>query len=185
MKSLSKFVLIFGAMAMIACGENKEEKNGEDDFTIGDTPSTETADDSETRQASEDATDAEDGDVVEITIEGNDQMRFNKDEIRVKAGQTVRLTLKHVGEMDKNVMGHNWVLLKPGITVNEFGQEAVQAKANDYIPEGTDAVIAHTKMVGGGESDTIEFEAPEAGTYDFLCSFPGHYSVMKGKFIVE
>lgn len=182
MKSLSKFVLIFGAMAMVACGENKEEKNNEDDFTIGDTQSSET---SETRQASGDTEEAEDGDVVEITIEGNDQMRFNKEEIRVKAGQTVRITLKHVGEMDKNVMGHNWVLLKPGTTVNEFGQQAVKAKENDYIPEDTDAIIAHTELIGGGETDTIEFEAPEAGTYDFLCSFPGHYSVMKGKFIVE
>ena len=40
-------------------------------------------------------------------------------------------------------------------------------------------------MIGGGQSDTIEFDAPEPGTYDFICSFPGHYSVMKGKFIVE
>lgn len=185
MKSLSKFVLIFGAVAMIACGDSKEEKNEEDDFTVGDTRSTESTESSDTRAASGDAEEAEDGDVVEITIEGNDQMRFNKDEIRVKAGQTVRITLKHVGEMDKNVMGHNWVLLEPGTTVNEFGQQASQAKENDYIPEDTDAVIAHTKMIGGGESDTIEFEAPEAGSYDFLCSFPGHYSVMKGKFIVE
>lgn len=185
MKSLSKFVLMFGAMAMIACGENKEEKNGDDDFTVGDTQSTEASETADTREASGNTEEAADGDVVEITIEGNDQMRFNKDEIRVKAGQTVRITLKHVGEMDKNVMGHNWVLIKPDITVNEFGQQASQAKENDYIPEDTDAVIANTKMLGGGESDTIEFEAPEAGTYDFLCSFPGHYSVMKGKFIVE
>ncbi len=112
-------------------------------------------------------------------------MRYNKDEIKVKAGQTVRLTLKHVGEMEKSVMGHNWVLLKQGTVINEFGQKAVQAKDNDYIPEGTDAVITHTKMIGGGEEVTIEFEAPAAGEYDFICSFPGHYSVMNGKFIVE
>ena len=87
--------------------------------------------------------------------------------------------------MEKSVMGHNWVLLKQGTVINEFGQKAVQAKDNDYIPEGTDAVITHTKMIGGGEEVTIEFEAPAAGEYDFICSFPGHYSVMNGKFIVE
>ncbi len=181
MKILNKFVLIFAAMAFIACGDNKKEnEDQEEEFTIGDTQSGDTS-----KSAEEESSDASDEDVVEITIEGNDQMRFNKDEIKVKAGQTVRITLKHVGEMDKNVMGHNWVLLTEGTEVSAFGQKAVQAKDNDYIPEDTDEVIANTKMLGGGESDTIEFEAPEAGTYNFLCSFPGHYSVMKGKFIVE
>ncbi|MDR9457837.1 MAG: azurin [Salegentibacter sp.] len=178
MKNLSKFVLIFGAMAMIACGD-KKEKDAEENTAIG----TSTEETTQTRQA--DSQDAADSDVVEITIEGDDQMRFNMDEIKVKAGQTVRLTLKHVGQMDKNAMGHNWVLLTQGTEISEFGMSAMDAKANDYIPEGTDQVIAHTKMLGGGESDTIEFEAPEKGTYDFICSFPGHYSLMKGKFIVE
>lgn len=179
MKNLSKFVLIFGAMAMMACGD-KKEKDTEEQTTIGNTSTEETT---QTRQVESEET--SDSDVVEITIEGNDQMRFNKDEIRVKAGQTVRLTLKHVGQMDKNAMGHNWVLLTQGTDISEFGGAAVSAKDNDYIPEGTDQVIAHTKMLGGGESATIEFEAPEKGTYDFICSFPGHYSLMKGKFIVE
>lgn len=179
MKNLSKFVLIFGALAMIACGD-KKEKETEEKTTIGNNSTEETT---QTREA--ESQDASDSDVVEITIEGNDQMRFNKDEIRVKAGQTVRLTLKHVGKMDKAAMGHNWVLLTQGTDIPEFGGAAVSAKDNDYIPEGTDKVIAHTKMIGGGETATVEFEVPEKGTYDFICSFPGHYSLMKGKFIVE
>ena len=180
MKFLSKSVLILGAVAMIACGDKKEEK--EEKITIGDGNSPQSQTTTEKSSASSDSSDE---DVAEITIEGNDQMRFNKDEIRVKAGQTVRLTLKHVGEMEKSVMGHNWVLLTEGTAINDFGQKAVKAKDNDYIPEDTDAVIANTKMIGGGEEVTIEFEAPETGEYDFICSFPGHYSVMKGKFIVE
>jgi azurin len=40
-------------------------------------------------------------------------------------------------------------------------------------------------MIGGGESTVIEFVAPEAGTYTYICSFPGHYAMMKGKLIVE
>ncbi len=180
MKVLHKFVLIFAAVALVACGDKKKDENSqEEEFTIGDTQSGNT---SKTAESS----DSSDENVVEITIEGNDQMRFNKDEIKVKAGQTVRITLKHVGSMAKEVMGHNWVLLTQGTEVSAFGQKAVRAKENDYIPEdSSDEIIAHTKMLGGGESDTIEFEAPEAGTYNFLCSFPGHYSVMKGKFIVE
>jgi azurin len=40
-------------------------------------------------------------------------------------------------------------------------------------------------MLGGGETTTIAFTAPAAGTYDYICSFPGHYGMMKGKLIVE
>ncbi len=124
-------------------------------------------------------------DVVEVTIEGNDQMKYNLSEIKVKEGQTVKLTLKHVGKLPKAAMGHNWVLLKQGTNIQEFGAAAAKAAGNDYIPEGTDKVIANTKMLGGGEEVTIEFTAPAKGEYDFICSFPGHYAMMNGKFIVE
>ncbi|HKK26383.1 MAG TPA: azurin [Gracilimonas sp.] len=124
-------------------------------------------------------------DTVEITIEGNDQMKYNLNEIKVEEGQTVKLTLKHVGKLPKAAMGHNWVLLTQGTNIQEFGAASAKAAGNDYIPEGTDNVIVHTKMLGGGEETTIEFTAPAKGTYDFICSFPGHYAMMKGKFIVE
>src|SRR5690606_10001148 len=128
---------------------------------------------------------AADGETVELEISGNDQMQFSKKELRVKAGQKVRLTLTHVGEMPENVMGHNWVLLKKGTDISEFGQKAVSASGNEYIPENTNEVIVHTELIGGGETTTIEFTAPAAGTYDYICSFPGHYAVMQGKLIVE
>lgn len=124
--------------------------------------------------------------MVEVTIEGNDQMQFNKDKIEVYAGQTVKLTLKHVGEMALEAMGHNWTLLKPGTDINEFGAASVGAKDNDYLPkEYADRVIAKTKTIGGGEEVTIEFTAPGKGTYDYICAFPGHYAQMQGKLIVK
>ncbi|GAA4946957.1 hypothetical protein GCM10023314_20310 [Algibacter agarivorans] len=121
----------------------------------------------------------------DVVITGNDAMQFNKKEIKVKAGEKVKITLKHIGKMDKNVMGHNFVLLKQGVSLTAFGNKAATASANEYIPEGSEDVIAHTKLIGGGETAVIEFDAPIAGTYQFLCSFPGHYAIMKGKFIVE
>ena len=119
-----------------------------------------------------------------LSIQGNDLMQFNKTELRAKAGQKVTLTLRHTGKMGKEIMGHNFVLLKQGTSIVEYANKAVDARENDYIPEG-DAAIAHTKMLGGGETDTIVFDAPAPGTYDFICSFPGHMAMMKGKFIVE
>ncbi len=121
--------------------------------------------------------------VKTIVINSNDQMRFDTNEIRVKAGEKVKLTLNHTGKLPKNAMGHNFVLLEAGTNVAKFSQAAMNARATEYIP--AKGVLAHTKLIGGGESTTIEFTAPKKGTYDFICSFPGHYAMMKGKFIVE
>ena len=82
-------------------------------------------------------------------------------------------------------MGHNLVILKPGTDITDFSIKSADAKATEFIPESEKSkVIAHTKLLGGGESDTIEFTL-EKGTYDYICSFPGHSSIMKGKLIVE
>lgn len=124
--------------------------------------------------------------VAELTIDGNDQMQFDKKEFKVKAGQKVKLTLTHSGKMDKKTMGHNWVLLAQGMTPELYGKAAAKDGDADHISKSESAnVIAHTKLIGAGESDTIEFTAPEAGIYDFVCSFPGHWGAMNGKFIVE
>jgi azurin len=126
-----------------------------------------------------------DDNVANIVITANDLMQYNLKEIRVKAGQKVKLTLRHIGTFDKNVMGHNVVILKPGVDMAEFASLATTEKDNDYIPKDTQDVIVHTKLIGGGETTSIEFEAPAAGTYDFMCSFPAHFAMMNGKFIVE
>jgi azurin len=90
-----------------------------------------------------------------------------------------------VGQLPVEAMGHNFVLLKQGTDLASFATKAVEYPDNGYIPEGTDKVIAQTEMIGGGEVTSVTFEAPAAGTYDFICSFPGHYIQMQGKFIVE
>jgi len=120
-----------------------------------------------------------------LIIEGDDRMMFNLKEMKVKAGTKVTVTLNHVGKAPKKAMGHNFVILKSGVNMAKFATKAMKAAKEDYIPDGGKDVIAHTKMLGGGESDTITFDAPAKGTYEFLCSFPGHFSLMKGKFIVE
>ena len=124
-------------------------------------------------------------DTVEIVIESNDQMKFDLSEIKVKEGDTVVLTLKHVGKLPKAAMGHNWVLLTPGTEMGAFAQAAIQARDNDYIPADGEGTIVYTELIGGGEETTITFEAPAKGEYTFICSFPGHYALMNGKFIVE
>lgn len=123
--------------------------------------------------------------MAEIVISGNDLMQFDKSEIKVKAGQKVKVTLRHKGKLAANVMGHNFVVLKKGVDLAAFAGKSAVSKDNNYIPKDTQDVIAHTGLIGAGQTTTVEFVAPEAGTYDYLCSFPGHYAMMKGKLIVE
>lgn len=170
MKAL-RYTLFLAAFVLIAaCGGEKEKKEEQESIKIG------------TQQESVKKED----NTVNVGLTGNDLMQYDKNEIRVKAGQEVTLTLRHIGKMDIKVMGHNFVLLKQGVNIPEFSVKAAEAgETNDWIPAGTNDVIVHTKMIGGGQSTSITFTSPEAGSYDFICSFPGHSGLMKGKFIVE
>jgi len=123
--------------------------------------------------------------VNKIVITSDDYMKFNTSKITVKSGKLVKLTLKHIGKLDVQVMGHNFVLLKDNVDILEFANKAAMASKNQYIPVESDEVIVYTDMIGGGQETTIEFLPPEVGVYNFICSFPGHYAMMKGKFIVE
>jgi len=124
-------------------------------------------------------------DVNKIIITSDDYMKFNTSKITVKSGKLVRLTLKHIGKLDVQLMGHNFVLLKNNVDIIEFANKAAMASKNQYIPVESDEVIVYTDMIGGGQETTIEFLPPDVGVYNFICSFPGHYAMMKGKFIVE
>jgi azurin len=127
----------------------------------------------------------DDGSVVTVGLTANDSLQFSLSEIRVAEGRKIRLTLTNTGQGDASVMGHNFVLLTPGTDINQFGIAAVAARDAGYIPaDQKDRVVAHTDVIGGGESTTIDFDAPAAGTYDFICSFMGHYSIMRGKLVV-
>ena len=118
-----------------------------------------------------------------VTLNSNDQMKFDKKIIKVNSNQKVTITLNHTGRFPAASMGHNFVLVKNDVDINEYALRAAGARNSEYIPEGENE-IAYTKMLGGGESDTITFDAPEPGTYTFICSFPGHYQLMMGEFIV-
>jgi len=169
MKNLIKISLLsLFAVVLFNCGgeEKKEEKES---VKIG------------TKKVEK----KEDDSVAKLVITGDDNMQFSTKELRVKAGQSVKLTLRHIGKMDVNIMGHNVVILKKGTDTAAFAAKAATERDNGYIPADSDEVIAHTNMIGGGQVATVEFTAPEAGEYDFICSFPAHFALMQGKLIVE
>ncbi|MCC7232442.1 MAG: cupredoxin domain-containing protein [Bacteroidia bacterium] len=124
--------------------------------------------------------------VTDITLDavGNtmDEMKYDKTEIKVKAGSTVKLKL--VNKASDASMEHNFVLIQEG-TADKVAADGLKAgKDNNFVSPSPD-VLVHTAVIGPGKEIEISFPAPAAGTYDFICTYPGHYSKMRGKFIVE
>jgi azurin len=115
-----------------------------------------------------------------VNVQADDKMRFDNTAFEVARGQKVSVTLKNVGTTPKFSMGHNFVLLDKTINeqnVTKFLDAASTEAAHDYVPPGSKEVLAHTKLLGPGETDTVTFTAPFVpGQYLYLCSFPGHYS---------
>ena len=118
-----------------------------------------------------------------VILNSNDQMKFDKKIIKVNSGQEVTLRLNHTGRFPVTSMGHNFVLIKKDVDINQYALKAAGARNNDYIPDGGNEIV-YTKMLGGDESDTITFNPPEPGVYTFICTFPGHYMLMMGEFHV-
>lgn len=173
MKFTKYLLLSFCSIFLLNCGDDKKEDAEKDKVKIqANSPTTEKKNDEN---------------MTNLVITGNDLMQYNKKELRAKAGDKVKLTLRHIGKLDKQVMGHNVVILMNTANPEDFAAAAATARDNDYIPSDMEnQIIAHTKMIGGGQTDSVEFTAPsEPGEYEFLCSFPGHFQMMRGKFIVE
>ncbi len=125
---------------------------------------------------------------TKLELTGNDQMQFNAKTLEATAGEKVILSFKHTGQLPVAAMGHNVVILKPGTSVPAFANKAMLAKDTAHIPadeESKAAVVAHTKLLGGGESDTIEFTPTEPGAYPYICTFPGHFALMQGVLTVK
>src|SRR5580693_8949843 len=122
--------------------------------------------------------------VCKLAIGGNDAMQYDKKELTVAADCTqVELTLTHSGKLPAAAMGHNWVLVKTAdvTTVANAGMSA--GLASNYLTPNDPHVIASTKIVGGGQSATVTFptsKLTKGGDYTFMCTFPGHYVIMKG-----
>lgn len=119
-----------------------------------------------------------------VEIEGNDAMQFNKPAIEVSQScKEFTVKLKHSGKMPKQAMGHNWVLAKT-TDVQAVATDGIAAGLpQDYVKAGDARVVAHTKIIGGGESDSVTFSPAKlaaGGSYTYFCSFPGHSSLMKG-----
>ena len=125
------------------------------------------------------------GNARKVRLETATNLSYAERLIRVKAGEPIALTLANI-----DVVPHNWALIRPG-TIDRVGELADRAISDPdavlrhYVPD-TEDVIAYTDVVSPRDEFTIYFKAPEiAGTYPYLCTFPGHWKIMNGVMIVE
>ena len=118
----------------------------------------------------------------EVNVEATDAMSFKTKSISAAGCSEVKLTLKHTGKLPKAAMGHNLVIAAESSAKDVIAAAMKSGPAKDDAPDAKD-IIAGTKLLGGGESDTITFATSKfkKGTkYKFFCTFPGHSSVMSG-----
>lgn len=123
------------------------------------------------------------GEYTEITVESDgDQMAYKQKEIKLKADTKTRIIMKNNATMD--AMKHNIVIVKSGHE-DEVGQAGVGiGEAGNYVPVDNANVLAATEIAAPGETKSVVVSLP-AGEYSFICTFPGHYVLMRGKVIVE
>ena len=118
----------------------------------------------------------------DVSIGASDSMAFSSKTIAAADCSEIKLTLKHTGKLPKAAMGHNLVISADTDMKKVIDAAMKSGPAKDYSP-GTDNVIAATKLLGTGESDTITIDTKKfkKGTkYKFYCTFPGHSAIMQG-----
>jgi len=131
---------------------------------------------------------------VKLGIDAANPMKYDKEKLEVPAGKKIQLTFENTGNLPKIGGGHNIVILKKGVEVVPFaiatGTPTMQVAMGQQKVYLTDdqkkQVIAFSKVLGPKDKDVIEFTAPkEAGEYDFVCTYPAHFAMMKGKLVVK
>lgn len=105
-------------------------------------------------------------------------LRFATARFDATAGGPLEITLKN-----SCIMPHNLVLARPG-KADEIVTLAMamttDGMARNYVPSSPE-VLAATKLLNPGTSETIKLTAPaEPGDYPYLCTFPGHGTIMRG-----
>ncbi|MGV8878785.1 MAG: plastocyanin/azurin family copper-binding protein [Sphingobacteriaceae bacterium] len=113
-----------------------------------------------------------------IVITPQPGLKFNTEAITVKAGTRIKLTFNNTDDML-----HNMVFTAPGMAT-VVGEQAIKLGLNgqkmNYVPVSNN-VLFHTLLLQPNQSDTIYFTAPDKlGDYPYLCTYPGHYLVMRG-----
>jgi hypothetical protein len=116
-----------------------------------------------------------------------EQMKYDTPRLVVEAGRPFEIIFEN-----PDVMPHNLVVVKPGTrsivgtAAAELAPDFLDRSGRAWVPESGN-VIAATKLLEPGRSETLRITANAIraeGTYEFVCTFPGHWTVMYGELVV-
>lgn len=112
-----------------------------------------------------------------------EKIQFDVKAFEVKAGKKVKVIF-----VNPDFMPHNFVITKPG-KADSVAAAAIALGADgfkkQFLPE-TDDILHATKLLEKGQTEELEFTAPtEPGQYSFICTFPGHATLMRGVLTVK
>ena len=114
----------------------------------------------------------------EINLKAVAGLKFDLTRISVRPGERIRLTLTNADEMD-----HNLVITKPSArlqVVDAAHRLGASGPKQNYVPE-SEKVLWSIPVVTPGQSAYILFDAPsQEAVYPYVCTFPGHWSIMNG-----
>lgn len=114
-----------------------------------------------------------------------ERLLYDLREFKVAPGAPVKLVFEN-----PDVTPHNLLIVQPGAAdeVGLAGNEMAKTPdgfAKGFIPDSP-KILHKTKMLNQGDREVLRFTAPTAkGKYPYICTFPGHWLVMKGEMIVE
>ncbi len=128
-------------------------------------------------------------DLCELNVNATDLMRFEQQTLQIQAQCTeVQVTLHHTGKLPANAMGHNWVLAKTADVASVANAGMNAGLANNFQKPGDPRIVAATTVIGGGQSASVRFSTAQlqpSASYSYFCSAPGHFSIMKGRFVLN
>ncbi|HLU90693.1 MAG TPA: hypothetical protein VKZ51_12725 [Cyclobacteriaceae bacterium] len=120
--------------------------------------------------------------IREIHIKAVGGLQFDKVRFKAEPGERIRIILSNADDMF-----HNMLITKPGKR-----ESVVEAALNlaelgpqlEFIPK-TDDVLWSTRVLAPGEEATLEIKVPSSeGIYPYVCTYPGHGTIMFGAMYV-
>jgi hypothetical protein len=120
--------------------------------------------------------------IVRAVVEG---MRYDTPRLVVQTGRPFEIIFDN-----PDVMPHNLVVVRPGarekvgIAAMALTPEDRDTRGRAYVPESAD-IVAATKLLETGQTESLRVPAQRTeGVYEFVCTFPGHWTVMYGQLVV-
>jgi azurin len=108
-------------------------------------------------------------------------MQYDIKEIKTKPGEILEIVLKNT-----DTMQHNLLITMPGkmsevgVAADKMG-ETPEGKACQFVPD-MPSVLAVMGLVDPGKTGGLFYVVPKKpGTYQYVCTYPGHWRMMNGK----